>query len=88
MPMSSLITYKYMHYRFSWIKPLESTGVENTRSLGGLSLEGPELLIFMLTYTSHAAEGGRLRASAHHGARRKNCLLSIHSKGNNAAQRL
>ena len=59
--MSSLITEKYMHYGFSQIEPLDSAGVESTRSLGGLSLQGFELLIFMLTYTGHAGEGRKAK---------------------------
>ena len=87
MPMSSLITEKYTHYRFSQIEPLDSTGVESTRSLEGLSPEDFELLLFVLTTLAMRRKEGRLRASAHHGAR-KNCLSSIPSKGNNTAERL
>lgn len=51
--MSNLIAEKHMNYMFSWIKPLDSIGVECTRSLGVLSPEGFELLMFMLIYTGH-----------------------------------
>lgn len=75
MPTSNLITEKYTHYGFSQIEPLDSTGIKSTRSLGGLSLEGFDLLIFMLTYMAMLGKEGRLRASAHHGARGKNYHL-------------
>lgn len=61
MPTSRLITEKYMHYVFSWMETLDSTGVESTRSLGELDPEGFALLIFTLTYAGRAGEGRRAK---------------------------
>jgi len=71
----------------SLMKACDSIGMECARSLGGLSREGFELLILMLTYARHTGKERKTETFSTLQYWKKN-LLFIPSKENNTAERL